>query len=311
MLATSSVALFVVAGLRSTQHRRQHVKPIGLEGDVEETAAMLSSNIREWLDEEWIEQDCHERIGVRVSEAYRAARLDGVDDLGVLLVRLGTALGGDGPTAASTVSDFAEAYVGPWDVANKASDILAQLATGETTCCDDLTRRAEELRREAAALEKELEPAEAAPRPSVEIPGSRWRLSCALEQRRRFVVEVELTRGDRPDDGDVLGNVTVLSDPSGLALDATAWRTEVEVDGKFVRFAVRPPAGLLEEGDGDTLYFNARVVQLADGALTLEEGALTVKRAETVRFLFVEYPSLLARFTVVGRFSATPLPVEP
>lgn len=96
---------------------------------------MLSESVREWLDEEWIEQDCHQRIGKRVADAYRSARQDGITEIGDLLVRVGTELGGNGPTAASTVDDFFEAFVGPWDVANYVSDILVQQETGEKSCC--------------------------------------------------------------------------------------------------------------------------------------------------------------------------------
>ena len=40
------------------------------------------AQVRQWLDDEWIEQDVHEAIGRRVGGAYEAARADGVDDLG-------------------------------------------------------------------------------------------------------------------------------------------------------------------------------------------------------------------------------------
>mmetsp|Transcript_23882 Transcript_23882/g.74733 ORF Transcript_23882/g.74733 Transcript_23882/m.74733 type:complete len:313 (+) Transcript_23882:34-972(+) len=287
-----------------TRRRPLYVQPITLEsGDVEATAAMLGSRVCAWLDEEWIEQECHERIGERVSAAYRSARRDGVTDLGEMVVRMGSALGGDGPTAASEVSDFEEAYVGPWDVANYVSDILVELSSS------DWTTQAARLRAEAAALEAELEPrAEASPsqRRYQSVPGSRWRVSCVLGDRR-FVLELELARGDRPGDGDDLGDLVVLNDPSNVLERVFAWKAETDPDGsRYVRLGLKPAPGLLDPSDGDTLYLNARI-DATSGFIDFADGTLTVKRAQPARFLFVEYPSLIARLTVVGRFTAAPL----
>ena len=47
-------------------------------------------------------------------------------------------------------------------------------------------------------------------------------------------------------------------------------------------------------------------------SVTLDEGTLTVKRQRPgTRFLFVEYPSLVADLKIVGSFSATPSSKSP
>jgi hypothetical protein len=91
-------------------------------------AAYLSGAITELLDSEWIPQPCHATIGVEVGALYLAARRRGEDDLGAVLVELGDGLAG---------FDLGDAFVGPWDVANAAADLLL-LRLGRDTCaCSD------------------------------------------------------------------------------------------------------------------------------------------------------------------------------
>ena len=64
--------------------------------------------------------------------------------------------------------------------------------------------------------------------------------------------------------------------------------------------------GMLAPTDGDLMYLQARVKR-GGASVTLDEGTLTVKRQRPgTRFLFVEYPSLVADLKIVGSFSATP-----
>ena len=63
---------------------------------------------------------------------------------------------------------------------------------------------------------------------------------------------------------------------------------------------------MLAPTDGDLMYLQARVKR-GGASVTLDEGTLTVKRQRPgTRFLFVEYPSLVADLKIVGSFSATP-----
>ena len=69
--------------------------------------------------------------------------------------------------------------------------------------------------------------------------------------------------------------------------------------------------GMLADTDGDLMYLQARVKR-GGASVTLDEGTLTVKRQRPgTRFLFIEYPSLVADLKIVGSFSATPSSKSP
>ena len=69
--------------------------------------------------------------------------------------------------------------------------------------------------------------------------------------------------------------------------------------------------GMLAPTDGDLMYLQARVKR-GGASVTLDEGTLTVKQQRPgTRFLFVEYPSLVADLKIVGSFSATPATASP
>ena len=84
---------------------------------LEEDASYLEGAIRDSLDDEWIPQACHAEIGKEVAKIYLSARRErGVDDLNSLLVDWGTGLTG--------FSGMGDAFVGAWDVANQAADLV-------------------------------------------------------------------------------------------------------------------------------------------------------------------------------------------
>ncbi len=86
----------------------------------------LGKMVQKYLDEEWIELPIHERIGDLISIMYCSAREDGVTDVGEFLTRTGTAL---------EKEDLSEAFVGPWDVANKVADFLMYKMDRELSSC--------------------------------------------------------------------------------------------------------------------------------------------------------------------------------
>ena len=75
-----------------------------------EDAEWLGDTIRSWLDSEFIALPVHKKISERVQAAYVEERSKGVDDLGEMLMRVGSSL---------EETDFEDAFVGPWDIANK------------------------------------------------------------------------------------------------------------------------------------------------------------------------------------------------
>lgn len=98
--------------------------------DIETDALWLQSTICEWLDKEFIQQDIHQEIASRVKQVYAEERKRGVNDLGEMLMRLG-----------SSLEDLSmrEAFEGPWDIANKVSDCLMLRLDRELCDCADMS----------------------------------------------------------------------------------------------------------------------------------------------------------------------------
>lgn len=83
--------------------------------DLQGDAAYLRAAIKKWLDDEYIEQPVHEKIGQQCGDIYVVTRQRGVTDLGECLLDVGTAL---------ERVPFENAFVNAWDVANKVADLL-------------------------------------------------------------------------------------------------------------------------------------------------------------------------------------------
>ena len=93
--------------------------------------AFLHAAIKKWLDDEYIRQGVHEKIGARCEAIYLSSRDAGMVDLGDMLVAMGTQL---------EQLDFEDAFVNSWDVANKVSDLLMVRMERELcACAGDLT----------------------------------------------------------------------------------------------------------------------------------------------------------------------------
>ena len=177
-----------------------------------------------------------------------------------------------------------------------------------------LQQAADALRAEAASLEATL-PRTTTPPPAVvtELPGSTWRFACRLDEGKSFDFVATLERETNPDyladDANRYREAGPLAliDPGPSIRKAYGWLCEDDgpPKGEFTRITVSMKDGMLAETDGDLMYLQARVKRGA--SVSLDEGTLTVKRQRPgTRFLFVEYPSLVADLKIVGSFSATP-----
>ena len=178
-----------------------------------------------------------------------------------------------------------------------------------------LQEAADALRAEAASLEATL-PRTTTPPPAVvtELPGSTWRFACRLDEGKSFDFVATLERETNPDyladDANRYREAGPLAliDPGPSVRKAYGWLAEDDgpPKGEFTRITVSMRDGMLASTDGDLMYLQARVKRGAS-SVTLDEGTLTVKRQRPgTRFLFVEYPSLVADLKIVGSFSATP-----
>ncbi len=182
-----------------------------------------------------------------------------------------------------------------------------------------LQQAADALRAEAASLEATLPRTTTQPPTTVtELPGSTWRFACRLDEGKSFDFVATLERETNPDyladDANryrEAGPLTLI-DPGLSIRRAYGWLAEDDgpPKGEFTRITVSMRDGMLAPTDGDLMYLQARVKRGA--SVTLDEGTLTVKRQRPgTRFLFVEYPSLVADLKIVGSFSATPSSKSP
>ena len=82
-------------------------------------ASWLETALRGWLDDESRTDEAiaaHRAIAKQTSLLYRRLRAEGVHDLTTVVLELGGGLEGS--------DDFFEAFLGPWNVANKAGELL-------------------------------------------------------------------------------------------------------------------------------------------------------------------------------------------
>lgn len=91
-----------------------------------EDSEFLYNSIKNWLNNEYIPLDIHDVIGENVRNIYLNNRKQGILDLGELIINIGTEL---------ESIDFEKAFVNPWDVANKVSDLLILKLDRELCSC--------------------------------------------------------------------------------------------------------------------------------------------------------------------------------
>lgn len=93
-----------------------------LEGD------RIGGAVQLWLDKEYIRLPVHVEIGSKVSAEYVNLRQAGADDMGEIIMGIGTCL---------ESFDLKDAFVNAWDIANKVGDFLLVLMQRETCECSD------------------------------------------------------------------------------------------------------------------------------------------------------------------------------
>lgn len=76
----------------------------------QEDALWIGETVQSWLDQEYIALPVHRKIGEVVQRVYLEQRREGVNDLGEMLMKMGSSL---------ETFDLEDAFVGPWDIANK------------------------------------------------------------------------------------------------------------------------------------------------------------------------------------------------
>lgn len=116
--------------------------------DIQFEAAWLAGIIRLWLDEEWTPLEVHRDLGAAAAALYVGLREAGAEgDVADIVLGLGQGL--------AAGFNFREAFVGPFDVANKVVEILMIKRSGANVCCVSEAQRAD-LDRWDAAVREEL-----------------------------------------------------------------------------------------------------------------------------------------------------------
>lgn len=79
-----------------------------------------------WLDEEWTKLDVHRQLGEATAEAYAKARLQGIHEIGEVLLSISSDL---------LSFNFKETFVNAFDVSNKAAELLMRSMGQEVASC--------------------------------------------------------------------------------------------------------------------------------------------------------------------------------
>eukprot|EP00884_Botryococcus_braunii_P006273 jgi/Botrbrau1/15647/Bobra.4_1s0031.1 len=101
------------------------VLPPSTEDMLEFERAWIAAQLQAWLDEEWLMQPVHKDLSIFASEVYLELRKRGADDLGDVVLSLGTEL---------LQFDYNDTFTGAFEVANKVSELL-MLKMGVDVCC--------------------------------------------------------------------------------------------------------------------------------------------------------------------------------
>lgn len=100
-----------------------HLPPLDPDA-LQEERDWLSAAVTSWLDAEWTTAEpapVHARIGERVAAIYSRQRMEGEDDLSGILLAIGQEL---------ESFDMSDAFVGPFNVANKVADLIIKERLG-------------------------------------------------------------------------------------------------------------------------------------------------------------------------------------
>lgn len=144
LLMATSAQCFTTAPLTSTYSHnslatRLHaeetsngVQLISLEalGDDHETVGdNMGKSLAAWLDEEWLPQEIHVKMGISVKNTYVKCRTEGKDDVAEIMTQVTDDL------FENWAEYNADAFVNAWDLGNYVADYLIAKSGSETCGC--------------------------------------------------------------------------------------------------------------------------------------------------------------------------------
>ncbi|BAQ64559.1 hypothetical protein [Geminocystis sp. NIES-3709] len=87
--------------------------------------AWLETNLRQWLNEEFVPELINDTIAARASQIFIRQRLEGENDLGSLVIAIVTEM---------QSFDFQKSFYSEFAIANAVSDLILK-SMGINTCC--------------------------------------------------------------------------------------------------------------------------------------------------------------------------------
>jgi hypothetical protein len=260
-------------------------------------AAWLARSITSWLDDEWVQDppaSVHVDIGAAVGRIYARQRMEGEDDVAGVLLAIGTEL---------EAFDMRDAFVGPFNVANKAAELLIASCCGDRNPArgdgwvrgpdDPVWTAADEERRRATGAAEYIQPAGvvAAPVPLM-----------LRDRFERYVFMQRLLDGSA--DLQTLAGVVAVT--AGFAWDSAAdtWSADGGTLDCFIQYGDVPPTDVL--GDAP-LIARLEAFLAEDDETGVKSEALNVVvdvmgGAEMVRILRAEKDEDFRRREVVAKF---------
>mmetsp|Transcript_26475 Transcript_26475/g.56329 ORF Transcript_26475/g.56329 Transcript_26475/m.56329 type:complete len:169 (-) Transcript_26475:26-532(-) len=100
-----------------------------LGDDHEAVGEMMAKSVAAWLDEEWMPQEIHLKMGTSVKNTYVTCRSKGMDEVAEIMTEVTDEL------YASWSEYNADAFVNAWDVGNYVADYLIAKSGSETCGC--------------------------------------------------------------------------------------------------------------------------------------------------------------------------------
>lgn len=107
----------------------QMVSLEGLGDDHEAVGETMAKSIAAWLDDEWLPQEVHVKMGTSVKNTYVSCRSKGIDDVAEIMTEVTDDL------FERWAEYDADAFVNAWDVGNYVADYLIAKSGSETCGC--------------------------------------------------------------------------------------------------------------------------------------------------------------------------------
>ncbi|KAL9191369.1 hypothetical protein ACHAXT_001075 [Thalassiosira profunda] len=128
-VAASSLSLLDASEGADDAGGIQLVSLAALGDDHDAVGDAMAKSLAAWLDEEWMPQEVHVRMGVSVKNTYVACRTKGMDDVAAIMTEVTDDL------YKSWEQYNADAFVNAWDIGNYIADYLIAKSGSETCGC--------------------------------------------------------------------------------------------------------------------------------------------------------------------------------